>query len=62
MIGETEDEDNDTDDNKLLFIGSNKKKIDFNTFKMPLNFLSDIYNVKTSLKRENFFKNMYMRK
>ena len=62
MIGETEDEDNDTDDNKLLFIGSNKKKIDFNTFKMPLNFLSDIYNVKTSLKRENFFKSIYMRK
>ena len=62
MIGETEDEDNDTDDNKLLFTGSNKKKIDFNTFKMPLHFLSDIYNVKTSLKRENFFKNIYMRK
>ena len=43
LIGEIEDADNDTDDNKLLFISSNKKKIDFNTFKMPLNFLSNIF-------------------
>ena len=35
---------------ELVFIGSNKKKIIFNTFKMPLDFLSAIYNGEISLK------------
>ena len=35
---------------ELVFIGSNKKKIIFNTFKMPLDFLSAIYNGDISLK------------
>ena len=32
------------------------KKINFNTFRMPLNFISDIYNGNMSLKEEEFFQ------
>ena len=32
------------------------KKINFNTFRMPLNFISDIYNGNISLKEEEFFQ------
>ena len=53
MIDETEDDD-DVDINKLAFIGSNKETFNFNTFKMPLNLLSDIYNGKISLKEAEF--------
>ena len=35
---------------ELVFIGSNKKKIIFNTFKIPLDCLSAIYNGEISLK------------
>ena len=54
LIHEIEEGDDDTDNNNLLFIGSNKEKFNFNTFRMPLNFLSDIYNAKTSLKEAEF--------
>ena len=50
LVDEIEDVDYDIDDGKLLFIGDNKEKFNFNTFSMPLNFLSDIYNRKISLK------------
>ena len=41
-------------------IGSNKKKFNFNTFKKPLNFLSDIYNGKISLIEAEFLqKNLH---
>ena len=33
-----------------------KKNNNFNTFRMPLNFISDIYNGKTSLKEAEFFQ------
>ena len=49
-MDEIEDADNDIDNNKLLFIGSNRKKINFSIFRMPLNFLSAIYNSEISLK------------
>ena len=49
-MDEIEDENNDIDIHKLAFIGSNKEKFNFNTFRMPLNFLSAIYNGKISLK------------
>ena len=39
-----DDDDDDINDSKLLFIGSNQEKINFNTFRMPLNFISAIYN------------------
>ena len=50
MIDEIEDENDEIDIHKLAFIGSNKEKFNFNTFRMPLNFLSTIYNGKISLK------------
>ena len=53
-MDETEDADDDIDDGRFLFIGSNKEKFNFNTFRMPLNFLSDIYNAKTSLNKAEF--------
>ena len=51
LMDEIEDANNDTDNNKFLFIGSNKEKFNFNIFRMPLNFLSAIYDGKISLKQ-----------
>ena len=48
-MDEIEDANNDIDYNKLLFIGSNKKKI--NIFSAPLNFLLDIFNSKITFKK-----------
>ena len=39
LVDEIEDPDNDIDINKLVFIGSNKENVNFNTFRMPLSFL-----------------------
>ena len=39
LVDEIEDPDNDIDINKLVFNGSNKENFNFNTFRMPLNFL-----------------------
>ena len=50
MIDEIEEVNNDIDKHKLFFIGNNKAKFNFDAFRMPLNFLSDIYNGKISLK------------
>ena len=41
---------NNIDVYKLVFIGSNQKKFNFNTFKMLLKFLSAIYNGEISFK------------
>ena len=49
-MNEIEDADDDIDDGKLLFIGSNKEKFNFNTFNKPLNLISAIYNGEISLK------------
>ena len=49
-----EEVNNDIDIYKLVFIGSNKEKFNFNTFNMPLNFISDIYNGKISFKKAEF--------
>ena len=46
---EIEEENDDIDIYKLDFVGSDREKFNFNTFKMPLNFLSAIYNRKISL-------------
>ena len=53
-MDEIEDDDDDVDINKLAFIGIDREKFNFNTFNMPLNFLSDIYNGKISLKEAEF--------
>ena len=44
FIDEIKDGDDDINIYKLVFIGSNKKQFNFNTFRMPLNFLSAIYS------------------
>ena len=49
-MDEIKDEDNDTDIYKLVFIVNNREKFNFSIFRMPLNFLSAIYNGKISLK------------
>ena len=53
-MNEINDADDDIDDGKLLFIGSNKEKFNFNTFRKPLNFISAIFNGETSLKEAEF--------
>ena len=50
-MDEMEDANNDIDHNKLFFIGKNKEKLNFNTFSTPFNFLLNIFNGKTTLKR-----------
>ena len=49
VIDIIEDAGNDIDNNKLPFIGSNKEKINFNIFSMPLNLLLDFFNGKITL-------------
>ena len=53
-MDEIKDADDDINDGKLLFIGSNKEKFNFNTFNKPLNFLLAIYNGEISLKETEF--------
>ena len=54
FMDEIKDDDDDIDKNNLLFIGSNNETFNFSTFDMPLNFLLNIYNAKTSLKETEF--------
>ena len=51
LMDEIEEANDDIDIYNLVFIGSNKKKFNGNTFRIPLNFLSDIYNGEISLKQ-----------
>ena len=53
-MDEINDADDDINDGKLLFIGSNKEKFNFNTFRKPLNFTSAIFNGEISLKEAEF--------
>ena len=55
-MDEIEEDDDDIDINKPAFIGSDREKFNFNNFDMPLNFLSNIYNGKISLKKQNLSK------
>ena len=45
-MDEIEYVNNDIDYYKLIFIGSNKEKFNFNIFSTPLNFLLDLFNSK----------------
>ena len=54
LIDEIEDANDDIDDGKLLSIGSNKERFNFNIFNKPLNFIAAIYNSKISLKEAEF--------
>ena len=53
-MDEIKDTDDDIDDGKLLFIGNNKEKFNFNTFNKPLNFILAIYNGEILLKEAEF--------
>ena len=54
VMYEIKDADDDIDDGKLFFIGSNNKNFNFNTFYKPLNFILAIYNGEISLKEAEF--------
>ena len=54
LMDEIKEANDDIDVHKLVFISSNKEKLNFNTFKMPLNFISAIYNGEISLKEAEF--------
>ena len=56
-MDEIKDADKNMDIYKFVFIGSNMEKLNFNKFKMPLNFPSSIYNGQTTLKEVEFFQN-----
>ena len=51
LVHEIKDADDDIDKYKLIFIGINREKINFNIFRLPLNFLSAIYNGQITLKK-----------
>ena len=61
-MNEIEDADNDIDNGKLLFIGNNREKFNFNIFRKPLNFFSAIYNGEISLKEAEFSQKKYRKK
>ena len=54
LMDEIKEDDDDIDINKLPCIGSKEEKFNFNTFRIPLNFLQDIYKEKISLKEAEF--------
>ena len=56
LMHKMDDADDDIDDGKLLFIGSNKEKCNFYTFRKSLNFISAIYNGEISLKEAQLFQ------
>ena len=56
LMEEIKDVVKDIDIYKLVFIGSNKEKFDFNHFEMPLNSLLKFYNGQITLKRQKFIK------
>ena len=51
LMDEVEEVNDDIDIHKFVFIGSNKEKFNFNTFRMQLHFLSAICNGEISLKK-----------
>ena len=50
VMDEIEDANDNIDFSKLLLIGSNKEKFNFNIFRIPVSFLSAIYSGEISLK------------
>ena len=60
LMDEIKDAVDDIDAKNLFFIGSNQKKLNFNFFRMPINFLSAFYNGEISLKESEFLqKDLY---
>ena len=61
-MDEIEEADDGIDKYKLVFIGSNREKFNFNIFKMPLDFPSTIYNGEISSKEAEFSKENWRNK
>ena len=61
-MDEIEEAEDDIDKYKLVFIGSNREKFNFNIFKMPLDFPSTIYNGEISSKEAEFSKEKWRNK
>ena len=60
LMDEIKDADDVIDKYRLVFISSNREKFSFNSFRMPLNFLSAIYDGEISLKEAEFLqKDLY---
>ena len=55
-MGQVEKEDDDIDKHNLSFLVDNRENFNFNIFRMPLRFLSAIYNSEITLKRQFFFQ------
>ena len=62
LVDKIKDAGNDIDKYKLDFIGSNKEKISFKIFRMPLKFLLAIYNGEISLEEAEFFQRKLQKK
>ena len=56
LMDEIEDVNKDINVKKFAFISSNREKFNFNKFRMPLNFLSSIYNDQNTLKEAQFLQ------
>ena len=54
LMHEIGDANDDIDNGKLLFIGSDKEKFNFNTFNKPLNSISVTCNSEILLKEAEF--------
>ena len=50
LMDEIKEADNNIDKRKLIFLGSNREKFNFNIFRMLVDFLSAIYNGEISSK------------
>ena len=62
MIDEINDADNDIDKYNLVFTDSDREKFNFNIFRIPLDFLSAIFNGEISLKEAEFSQRKMERK
>ena len=61
-MDEIKDANDDISIYELVFIGSNEKKINFRTFRMLLDSLSDIYNREISLKEAEISQRNFKKK
>ena len=61
-MDEIKDADDDIDKYRLVFISINREKFSFCSFRMPLNFLSAIYDGEISLKEANISQRKIQKK
>ena len=51
LMTEVENTEDDLDKEKPIFVGKNREKFNFSTFKSPLYFFKNIYHCKITLKK-----------